>query len=182
MNLLYCGDSGIEIGVMMSVLSVAEKTNEPLNVYILTAGLSVGDRRFIPISEEFSEKLKCALRDRGKTGEVRLYDLTKEILTEPPLANMSTRFTPMCMLRLYADGVADLPEKIMYLDSDVMCVSDPKGLYETDITEYDIAGVPDRYGSLVFDGGIFRRRYINSGVLLLNLKRIKENGCFKKAR
>lgn len=182
MNLLYCGDSGIEIGVMMSVLSVAEKTSEPLDVYILTAGFSVGDKRFIPISEDFSEKLKLALRDRGRSDRVWLFDLTKEILSEPPLANMSTRFTPMCMLRLYADGVADLPEKIMYLDSDVMCVSDPKSLYETDITEYDIAGVPDRYGSLVFDGGIFRRRYINSGVLLLNLRQIKESGCFEKAR
>lgn len=182
MNLLYCGDSLVELGVMMSALSVAEKTSEPLSIYILTAGMSTDEKVFKPISEDFAERLREALKERNGFSEVRIFNLTERIMEEPPTANLSTRFTPMCMLRLYADGVEGLPNKILYLDSDVMCVSDPLALYGTDIEGYEIIGAPDRYGSLVFDGGIFRRRYVNSGVLLLNLKLIRESGCFARAR
>ncbi len=34
---------------------------------------------------------------------------------------MKTRFTPCCMLRLFADEILELPDKILYLDNDVIC-------------------------------------------------------------
>ena len=36
MNILYCGDKNIERGLLMSVLSLIDNVNEPLNVYVLT--------------------------------------------------------------------------------------------------------------------------------------------------
>lgn len=182
MNLLYCGDCGVGLGMSMSLLSIAKKTDEPLNVYIFTAGLKYGERVFSPLSESYAEGLRDMLKARGKLGEVRRFDLTEKLLAEPPTANMATRFTPMCMLRLYADCIQELPEKLMYLDSDVMCIGNPSAFYNTDMAGYDVGAVRDRYGSLIFDGGIFRRRYINSGVLLINLEFVRNSGCFAEAR
>lgn len=34
---------------------------------------------------------------------------------------MGTRFTPCCMLRLYADRIPELPDRLLYLDTDVLC-------------------------------------------------------------
>lgn len=182
MNLLYCGDSGVGLGVMMSVLSVVRETQEPVNVYILTAGLKAFEREFLALSEDYAESLRDMLANEKKLGNVYLFDLSENITREPPVANMSTRFTPLCMLRLYADMVDELPSRLLYLDSDVLCVGDPSELYSTDMSGCDIAGVPDRYGSLFFDGGIFSRSYLNSGVLLINLDFVKKSGCFAKAR
>ena len=43
-------------------------------------------------------------------------------------------------------------------------------------------GVLDYYGRWFFRKNIFKFDYINSGVLLLNLKEIKKTGLFKNAR
>ena len=86
------------------------------------------------------------------------------------------------MLRLYADKIKELPDKILYLDTDVVCLKDPVELYYTDITNYEIAGVLDYYGSHFYKKKIYKRDYLNSGVLLLNLKLIKKTKLFKKCR
>ena len=98
-----------------------------------------------------------------------------------PLANMNTRFTPLCMLRLFADITPEIPEKILYLDTDVLCRADFSGLYKTDMAEFHIVGVPDRYGKWFF-GNILKHNYLNSGVLLMNMEKIRKDGVFLKCR
>jgi len=119
--------------------------------------------------------------DLGDTEEsnesfIKVIDITKQFNNNPPTANMHTFFTPYSMLRLYAD-LAELPDKILYLDNDVVCHGDFAELYNIDMTDFDIAGVRDRYGKNFY--GI---NYLNSGVLLMNLKRIRENGALEKCR
>ena len=45
----------------------------------------------------------------------------------------------------------------------------------------EIIGVPDRYGQWFF-GRIWRREYLNSGVLLMNLAAIRQSGLFERCR
>ena len=37
MNILYCGDRGIEDGLIISILSLLKNVKEELNIYVLTA-------------------------------------------------------------------------------------------------------------------------------------------------
>ena len=46
----------------------------------------------------------------------------------------------------------------------------------------NLHGSLDYYGKWFFKNKKIRFNYINSGVLLLNLKKIRETGLFKKAR
>lgn len=177
MNILFCGDKGVCEGIMLSALSVCKNTDSDICFYILTA--SVEDREAIP--QSFADLMRNTVKDKHIGHEVILLDITVLFRGDLPLANMGTRFTPLCMLRLFADAVPEIPDKILYLDADVLCNSDFKELYETDISGFDIAGVPDRYGKWFF-GNILVHNYLNSGVLLMNMSRIRSDGLFEKCR
>ena len=60
---------------------------------------------------------------------------------------MSTRFTPCCMLRLFADEIAELPDRLLYLDTDIICRKDFTEFYYQNMENVEIAGVLDYYGS-----------------------------------
>ena len=182
MNVLYSGDSAICDGVLLSALSIAQRTNDELNVYIITASLDsdTGLKKAVPLS--FCGFLGEVLRKYNGQSRVELFDISERFLSELPSANIKTRFTPFCMLRLYADVIKEIPDKILYLDNDTVCLNNPDELYETEIDSYDLAGVLDYYGSWFFRSNPFKRDYVNSGVLLLNMKRVRENGLFTDCR
>lgn len=177
MNILYCGDAGVCDGIVLSALSVCKNVKGDINFYILTA--NIGKHKAIP--DDFTQNLEtllCRTNDRAK---VFLFDTTENFADYIPTANMQTRFTPLCMLRLFADTVPEIPDKILYLDTDVMCCADFGALYNTEMGKSEIAGVPDRYGKWFF-GNILRHDYLNSGVLLMDMVKIRKSGLFKKCR
>lgn len=177
MNILFCGDAGVRQGIFMSALSICKNTTADLTFYILTANAGRQDA----ISADFAEKLSIAIRGEGRSNRVILIDISESFNGYLPIANMKTRFTPLCMLRLFADITPQIPDKILYLDTDVLCRRDFLKFYNTDMTDVDIIGVPDRYGKWFF-GNIFKHDYLNSGVLLMNMANIRKNGLFEKCR
>ncbi len=177
MNILFCGDEGVCKGIFLSALSISKNTNRNINIYILTA--SVGGKNAIP--RHFADKLQNHLCSKEKDAKVVLLDISDSFKNDLPTANMGTRFTPMCMLRLFADTVPVIPDKILYLDTDVLCRADFSELYDSDIKDTEISGVPDRYGKWFF-GNTFKHDYLNSGVLLMNMENIRKSGVFEKCR
>lgn len=177
MNILYCGDSGVCQGISLSAISLCKHTKETLHIYILTA--NIADRHAIPT--ELGNTLQKTLREKNPDNRVTVLNISKQFSNYLPLANMGTRFTPLCMLRLFADLVPEIPDRILYLDADVICRKDFRELYHRDISSVEIAGVPDRYGKWFF-GNILRHDYLNSGVLLMNMAAIRESGLFEKCR
>ncbi len=177
MNILFCGDEGVCEGIYLSALSICKNTSERLSFYILTA--SVDNHSAIPRS--FADKLQAAVVEKNLHNEVTLLDISDMFGSCLPHANMSTRFTPLCMLRLFADAVPQIPDRILYLDADVLCRAEFKDFYYSDIADVEIVGVPDRYGKWFFSN-IFKHDYLNSGVLLMNMSNIRKSGLFEKCR
>lgn len=70
-----------------------------------------------------------------------------------------------------------MPEKLLYLDADMMAADDISKLYNIDIEEYEYAAVKEKYGSK-----LIKYDYINAGMLLLNMKKIKQTKLLEKAR
>ncbi len=182
MNILYCGDKNIEDGLIISVLSILKQCKRKICVYVLTMESEEGELSLKPVSDKTIGYLDEVVKKHNPDGFVKKIDTTSLFYTEKPSANLKTRFTPCCMLRLYADQIEELPDKILYLDNDVICRSDISEFYDYDISSYELAGVLDYYGSWFFRNNIFKRDYINSGVLLLNLKKIRQTGLFNKCR
>ena len=92
-------------------------------------------------------------------------------------ANENAYCTPYTLLRLLADLVPNMPSKLLYLDIDMMIGDDIAKLYNIDVSNYEYAAVKEKYGSW-----LIRPDYINAGMLLLNMEKIKETGLLKKAR
>lgn len=182
MNILYCGDGNIVDGMYISILSILKNIKEELNIYVLTVNVDQENLKIKGVSEASIEFLNKTVKSANENSFVKMIDITELFLKELPVINIETRFTPCCMLRLFADYLEELPEKILYLDNDVVCRKDFTDFYNQDIEEYEIAGVLDFYGKWFFKNNIFKFDYINSGVLLLNLKKIRETNLFARCR
>ena len=66
---------------------------------------------------------------------------------------------------------------MVYLDIDTMCLGNIRELYDIDLTEKEYAASRDILGKVWY-----QKDYCNSGVLLLNMKKIRETGLFTRAR
>lgn len=181
MNILFCGDKNIVDGVTITILSLLKNALVPLNIFILTMDYANKKKRYHKISEEDMAGLIKKMKAVDKRNSLTILDIGEQFKKEPATANMRTYFTPYCMLRLYADDLG-LPDKILYLDTDVVCMKDPSELYNITMDKYEMAGALDRYGSNIYRIPFSKKHYINSGVLLMNLKKIRETGLFKRAR
>ncbi len=187
MNLLYCGDAHIEDGLIISVLSILRQIREEVNVTVLTMSYQDGERTFLPVPESTVRFLDEYVREKSPDSRVCLLDCTDLFATCIPDANLETRFTPYCMLRLFADEIDGLPDRILYLDTDVVCRRDFSDFYHQDMEGYELAGIPDYYGSWFFHRWRLEGRpvffdYLNSGVMLLNMAQIRRSSLFARCR
>ena len=178
MNILYCGDSNIVDGLIISILSLIKHESGDLNIYVFS--MDYEDKK--SVSEKTIKKLDELVKKTNKNSFVKLIDVKKYFLEEIPLRNIDTLFTPYCMLRLYADLVPNMPSKIMYLDNDVIAYNSFKSFYDLDNSKYEIVGARDFYGKYFYSKNKIKKDYLNSGVLIMNLNLIKKSGSFKKAR
>ena len=177
-NLLLSGNNKVFDGALTELISITNKTKENVNCYILTMDVSRINPEFTSITDEQIEFLNKVVKSKKTENNVKKIDVTD--LYEKEFGhgkNENAYCTPYTLLRLMADLIPDIPDKILYLDIDMMAAKDISELYNTDITDYEYAAVKEKYGSK-----IIRPDYINAGMLLLNMKKIKETGLLEKAR
>ena len=182
MNILYCGDRNIKKGLILSVLSLIKNVDEDLCIYILTINAKVNNKNIEGIRYEDIDGVLGVLKQKNPNNFIKIFDITQEFNKEIPFENMETRFTPCCMLRLYADTINELPNKILYLDNDVICRKNPFEFYNQNLDDTELVGVLDYYGKWFFKNNLFKFDYLNSGVLLMNLDKIRKEQSFYKCR
>lgn len=177
-NLLLSGNYKVFDGALSELISIINKTRETINCYILTMDVSRIKPDYISMSDEQIKFLNKVVKSKNLDNKVTKIDVTD--LYEKEFGhgkNENAYCTPYTLLRLMADLIPEIPDKILYLDIDMMAAKDISELYNIDISEYEYAAVREKYGSK-----IIRPDYINAGMLLLNMNKIKETGLLKKAR
>ena len=182
MNILYCGDKNTKDGLLISIMSLMKNVREPLNIYILTADITHGGKHYEPLGAEYAAALDRLVKESDADSSVRCIDVSRQFMAALPEPNMDTRFTPCCMLRLYADELPELPGKLLYLDTDIVCRRSIDEFYNQDISDCEIAGILDYYGRWFFRQRFWRSDYINSGVLLMNLDMMRQTGLLTRCR
>lgn len=181
-NLLYCGDRNAETGITLSLLSALRVSKEPLQVAIFTLSYRGEGYDIQPFRRSLAEYMDAYSRKVHPFNSVRLYNLQSEFATALPKANMGTRFTPCCMLRLYADLVPNLPNRLLYLDYDVVARQDFSAFFHQDMCSVELAGVPDYYGRWFYSRPLWQHNYMNSGVLLMNMDEIRRSNLMERCR
>ncbi len=179
-NVLFCGNDKVFDGVLTCTLSILKrtKTDEPFCFYLFTMDVSHIKPTYLPISDTQTAFLQEVVRTYNPANEVRKVDVTDIYMREfSACPNEGAYCSPYTLIRLFADMVDGIPDKLLYLDADILFQRDVCLLYDIDVSEYEYAAVPDHYGKY-----LIHPHYINAGVLLLNMKRIRETGLLKKAR
>lgn len=177
-NLLLCGNKKVFDGALTELISITNKTEETINCYIFTMDVSRINPEYTCITDEQVEFLNEVVQSKKSDNKVIKIDVTE--LYEKEFGNCKNEnayCTPYTLLRLLADLIPEIPDKLLYLDIDMMANDDISKLYNIDISEYEYAAVKEKYGSK-----IIKRDYINAGMLLLNMKKIKETKLLEKAR
>jgi lipopolysaccharide biosynthesis glycosyltransferase len=140
--------------------------------------LSDVDGSFMPISEAMRAFAEKVLKEANPDSTVTLIDFSESFRRELiESKNLGTSYTPYCMVRLFADEIEGIGDKMLYLDTDVLVKGDISELYDMEIEKYHLAGARDYIGKY-----FFTPLYLNSGVLLFNMKRMREDDVFKKCR
>ncbi len=177
-NLLFGGNYKVIDGLTLCLMSMRNHTDEALNVYILTADLTELNPDYRPITEENRQFLEDVLKQKNLNSKVTLIKLGKDFNNwAMSSCNKLNKYTPFAFLRLFADDVKELPDKAIYLDTDIMINGDISKLWNTDISNYELGVVKDRYGRF-----FIRPNYFNSGMLLMNMQKIRETNLLKRVK
>lgn len=177
-NILLCGNRKVFDGALSELISITNRTAESINCYIFTMNISYMNPEYIDITDSQIEFLNKVVKEKNIENNVIKKDVTNLYKQEfEGSANETAYCTPYTLLRLLADLDQTMPDKILYLDIDMMAGGDISKLYNIDIENYEYAAVKEKYGSW-----IIRPDYINAGMLLMNLKKMKETKLLEKAR
>lgn len=179
-SILYAGNSGVFDGTLTTTLSILKRTEtrEPFTFYIYTMDVSDIKPAYKPISEEECAFLDGVVKEYNPENRVVRIDVTelyKRELGGSP--NEGAYCSPYTLLRLLADLVEGMPDKLLYLDVDILFQRDVRLLWDTELDGYEYAAARDHYGKY-----LIHPNYINAGVLLFNMKECRRTCLFERAR
>lgn len=179
-NILFSGNVKVFDGMLTCMLSVFKRTKskEPYNFYIFTMDVSHIKPDYIPVSDKQVEFLQQIAKEYNPDNQVTKIDVTDIYMQEfDNCPNENAYCSPYTLLRLFADKIPEIPDKLLYLDVDILFNREPELLYDVDVEGYEYAAARDHYGKYLLNPN-----YINAGVLLFNMKEIRKTGLFEKAR
>ena len=175
-NLLLCGNEKVFDGALTQLLSMTNRTKESIHVFLMTMNLQRVNENFTSITEEQVDFLNRVVQEKNPANLVEKIDVTDVYEREfGGCVNETAYCTPYTLLRLLADLYPQLPDKLLYLDIDIMIAGDIRKLWDIDVTEYEYAAVKEKYGCW-----LIRPDYFNAGMLLLNMAKIRETGLLAK--
>lgn len=165
------GNYSVWVGTVMQ--SILEHTDSRICFHILHDET---------VSEENKRKLKQVAHQKGDSIQFHFIDTS---IFDDVKERLHT-FTVGTMFRLMLPEILPNLNKIIYLDADIFVNIDIKELWNIDIFNYFVAGVRD-YGTChhtftpypVRVGMVDRQNYINAGVLILNLYKIRSYSNLK---
>lgn len=168
MNIVMAADENYVQHLGVTIASILEHniSNDKINFYVLTADISAA-----------SQKMLEALMSMGQNAQIQFIFINGERFVNFPL-NIK-HITKEGYFRYLIADVLPHCKKALYLDADILVLGDLAKLWATNIDDYFIAGSHKEYFAKEFPGykehiGIKEDDiYINTGVILLNLERIR---------
>ncbi|MBQ3039435.1 MAG: glycosyltransferase family 8 protein [Alphaproteobacteria bacterium] len=172
-NVLYTFDSKFWrlAAVAINSLMAHRDTNTEITVYCMVAPFTRGKKKIKQIVTSQGGNLVWR-KIRKRENPYRKYDYS--------------RWSPVIFYRLFAHRIFQDIDKILYMDSDTLVQTDMRELFDIDISQYALGAVrdmaptedPDSYAGKYVrkfkEQYLKNDLYVNSGVLLINLKKMLE--------
>lgn len=148
-------------GVMMASMLDAADEDDEFVFHILDGGIAESEKKNI-------EKLK-KIRDF----EIKYHVVNNDDFKNCPL----TYLTIATYYRLKIASVLKDVDRVIYLDCDIVIRDSLKELWNTDLSEYWVAGVEDPIAAINMErlGIPAQYSYFNAGMIVINLKKWRED-------
>ncbi len=173
-NVLYAFDTRFWKLASVSMYSLLKnkKNTTSINIYCMVAPHTKGKKKIFSIIKKFPNTKLIWRPIKPYENPFRTYEYS--------------RWSPVIFYRLFAHKIFPNVDKLLYLDSDTLICDDLTELYETNLSKYVIGAVQDLapIEDPTNPNGTFAKGfseqylnngpYFNSGVLLINTKRMKE--------
>lgn len=179
-NILFCGNIGVFDGMLTTALSLVKRTEskEPFCFHLFTMDVSHLKDNYVPITAKQVAFFEKTVKSYNPENQVKLFDVTDLYMQHfSGCPNEGAYCSPYTLIRLFADLIDGIPDKLLYLDIDLLFQRDVHLLYDIDINGYEYAAARDHYGKYILNPN-----YINAGVILFNMKECRKTGLFEKAR
>lgn len=174
MNIIMASDDEYARIMAASINSIC-KCNiraELLKVYIIDAGISDINKKYIKNIKKIYNNLEICFIDFERYKDI-VEKLVKK--TNPPLPLIT--FARLFIANMIPD------DKVLYVDCDTICVGDLEEFWNINLNGKMIAGVQDTVNDEIKKqiGLKPDDPYINAGVILIDLKKWRDNDCVNKA-
>ena len=175
---LYDKDGHYSKFVGTSIASLFDNTNKPVTVHILHDNTLTSDNR-----DKFTYLAGCFGQKIVFYNVEILADAQLDAFKNKLIGGKEYHYSIASLYRLLLPSFIKSVPKMIYLDADTLVNCDISDLWNINITEYALAAVPefacgirftvDKY--LITSGEVVGDDYFNSGVLLINLKYLREH-------
>lgn len=169
LNIAYSSDDNYAQHLGVSMLSLFENNRsfKNITIYIIENNISNKNKeRLLNIAEQYKREIKFI--------DFKEYEKKLNL-------NMDNYISISAYARLFLDEIVE-DNKVIYLDCDSIVNGSLEELWNLDISDYFVAGVEDTVGenSKTKIGLNYEDKYINSGMLLINLEKWRENDIKSK--
>lgn len=172
MDVAFCINNAYIAKIAVAMVSLLENhPSDYFHFYIFSSDLT-----------DESIKYLNRLHSRYKNFEVNKVDIPTDLFK-----SLKLNIEHISIETYYRYAIAELlPEvdKILYLDADIAVNKNISELYDTDISEYYLAGVEDYFIKTEKHkekiGLTDKDTYINAGILLMNLQKLRQDGMCQK--
>lgn len=177
MNLVFATDNNYAEATAVAVASVLIcNQGEKFSFYILTDRLDDKKRRII----------ENVVNNFSKESSINFIYLTKELTQKfVPTIKKNNHVSLATYYRIFIPSLLPDVHKVLYLDGDIICVDKLRAFYETDLSDFSMAGAHDERTA---DPEVFTRLdyplkngYVAAGVLLINLDYWRKHSIQEKA-
>lgn len=133
-------------------------------------------------SDISNENQKSLLKLNTKFADIKFIDIDNVFLKDVEVTN--TTVTIPTFYRYLTPDILKDQHRALYMDIDMICLKNLNNLYKTDIGDSYIGGVEDYFVSVTDDYPGFKEgiglnknaKFINSGLLLMNLDLLRSSG------
>lgn len=164
---VFCFDSNYAKYCLVALLSLFISNGKDIKVYCLHDDSMEKDDLifFRKISEMYGFEIKIIAVETSTISRFKIHN----------------HFTKSVYIRLLIPDILEKEDKVLYLDSDLIISKKLSDLFNLDMSNFLYAGVHDLSGEKTTKIEIKSAgSYINSGVLLMNLKKLREDNSFLK--
>ncbi len=173
-HLAFVTDEIYSMPTAVAITSLKENCNPESNYTIHIIANEISEFSRSKFKECECSNIKIDILD--KKLDKRFYNIYKK--------DNDLHVSASALLKMQLSDFLDDIDKVLYIDGDVIIQKDLKELYETDLGNYYAAVVKDlisvRNINHLRKIGIKSKYYFNSGVMLLNLKKFREDDLSAK--